>query len=210
MFSVEQSQKLLRFGFKFGKGGAHAARTMMLSELRRLLYVAGETAARSDFRSAVVDRNVLEKPTVKARKLTFEHLCDLYSLDAHVCLFRVVRRLWYSDQEAQPVLALLIALARDAMLRVSAPVILGAKPGDQIARERMEKLFGEWSENRLSAASMKAIAQRVNGTWTQAGYLTGRVKKIRAAATITPANVTFSLFLAYLEGRLAQRLFSSD
>ena len=74
----------------------------------------------------------------------------------------------------------------------------------------MEKLFGEWSENRLSAASMKAIAQRVNGTWTQAGYLTGRVKKIRAAATITPANVTFALFLAYLEGRLAQRLFSSD
>ena len=27
---------------------------------------------------------------------------------------------------------------------------------------------------------------------------------------ITPANVAFALFLAYLEGRLAQRLFSSD
>jgi hypothetical protein len=29
LFSVDEPQRLLRFGFKFGKGGAHAARTMM-------------------------------------------------------------------------------------------------------------------------------------------------------------------------------------
>jgi len=182
----------------------------MLQEIQRLLDVVGATALRPDYRSAVVDNNVLDKPTTKARKLTYEHLCDLYSLDPDVCLFHLFRQLWYSDEEARPVLALQIALARDALLRVSAPVILGAKSGDQVTRDRMEKLFGEWSEGRLSAASVKAIAQRVNGTWTQAGYLTGRVKKIRNAATITPANVTFALFLAHLEGLVAQRLFSSD
>lgn len=210
MFSVEQPESLLRFGFKFGRGGAHAARTMMLAELRRLVDVTGEAALCADYRMAVVDSNVLDKPTVKARKLTYEYLRDLYALDPDVCLFRVFRRLWNADPEAQPVLALLIALARDQLLRVSAPEILGAQPGSRVTREQMEALIGEWSEGRLSARSVEAIAQRVNGTWTQAGYLTGRVKKSRTPAMITPANVAFALFLAYLEGRLAQRLFSSD
>jgi hypothetical protein len=183
---------------------------MMLPELSRLLEVTGGEGTRADYRSAVVDANLLGKPTLKARKLTFEHLCDLYALDPDVCLFRVFRRLWNSDAEAQPVLALFVSLARDSLLRVSAPVILEAKPGSQVTREQMEVLFRDWSAGRFSASSLEAISQRVNGTWTQAGYLKGRVNKIRAAPTITPANVTFALFLAYLEGRLAQRLFSSD
>ncbi len=210
MFSVEQPERLLRFGFKFGRGGTHAARTMMLAELRRLFDVTGEAAECTDYRQAVIDSNALDKPTVKARKLTYEYLRDLYALDPDVCLFRVFRRLWYSEPEAQPVLALLIALARDNLLRVSTPLILDAKPGSRVTREQMEALVGEWSGDRLSATSVEAIAQRVNGTWTQAGHLAGRAKKIRTAATVTPADVTFALFLAYLEGRLAQRLFSSD
>ena len=80
MFSVEQPESLLRFGFKFGRGGAHAARTMMLAELRRLFDVTGEAALCADYRTAVVDSNVLDKPTVKARKLTYEYLRDLYAL----------------------------------------------------------------------------------------------------------------------------------
>ena len=108
MFLVEHPEELTRFGFKFGRGGAHAARTMMLPELRRLLEVAGDGATRADYRTAVVDHNALDKPTLKARKLSFEHLCDLYALDPDICLFRVFRRLWYADQQSQPVLALSI------------------------------------------------------------------------------------------------------
>jgi hypothetical protein len=74
----------------------------------------------------------------------------------------------------------------------------------------MAEHFKEWGNGRFSAASLEAMAQRVNGTWTQAGYLTGHVKKIRSRPVITPENVTFALFLGFLEGRLAQRLFSSD
>ena len=210
MFAVNDPERLVRFGFKFGKGGAHAARTMMLAEMERLLDVIPRDAVRADYRSAVVEANLLGKPTIKARKLTFEHLCDLYALDPDVCLFRVFRRLWYSDGEARPVLGLLISLARDNLLRPSVPVILAAKPGGQVTRGQMASLFDEHSGGRLSAASVEALAQRVNGTWTQAGYLAGKVKKVRAAPKITPADVSFALFLAYLEGRRAQRLFSSD
>ncbi|NBC49243.1 MAG: hypothetical protein GVY22_14955 [Gammaproteobacteria bacterium] len=45
-------------------------------------------------RAAVLDAKILDKPTLKARKLTSEHLCRLYALDPQICLFRVLRRLW--------------------------------------------------------------------------------------------------------------------
>jgi hypothetical protein len=210
VFSVEQPARLHRFGFTFGKGGAHAARTMMLSELRCLLDGVDAGAQRPDYRTAIVDSNVLDKATWKARQLTFDHLSDLYGLDPTVCLFRVFRQLWYLEDEGRPVLALLSALARDALLRLSAPLILAMKSHEQLTRERTEQLFADWSHGRLSPASLKAIAQRINGTWTQAGYLTGHVTKRRVAPAITPTAVTFALFLGFLEGRLAQRLFSSD
>jgi hypothetical protein len=210
MFSVEDPAGLARFGFKFGKGGVHAARTMMLAEVQRLFEVVPDAAQRADYRQAIVDDNLLDKPTVNARKLSFRHLCELYALDPGSCLFRIFRRLWSHQRDAQPVLALQLSLARDALLRISAPIIRDAPPGAQVTREQMEQRFTEWSQGGFSPTSIEAIAQRVNGSWTQAGYLSGHVKKIRARPLITPVNISFGLFLAYLEGRLAQRLFSSD
>jgi len=182
----------------------------MLPELRRLLDAAPARAGRGDYRSAVVDGNVLDKPTTRARKLTFEHLCDLYALDPNVCLYRVFRQLWAADPESRPVLALTLALARDMLLRVSAPVVLDARPGEQVTRGRMEDEYRALSKGRFSDTSIEAIAQRVNGTWTQAGYLSGKVTKIRSVPVVTSANLCFALFFAYLDGRLAQRLFTSD
>lgn len=199
-----------RFGFKFGKGGVHAARTMMLADLQRLLSLGSEATERADYRRAVVDENLLDKPTATARKLSFRHLQDLYGLDPGICLFRIFRRLWSHQQDAQPVLALQMALARDALLRLSAPVILEAKLGAQIAREQMEQRFSEGDQDRFTPASLKSVAQNINGSWTQAGYLGGRAKKVRTKPVITPVNVAFGLFLAHLGGRLAQRLFTSD
>ncbi|MBK5939651.1 hypothetical protein [Halochromatium roseum] len=210
MFSVEDPAGLARFGFKFGKGGVHAARTMMLAEVQRLFEVVPEAAQRADYRQEIVDDNLLDKPTANARKLSFRHLCDLYALDPDTCLFRIFRRLWSHQSDAQPVLALQLSLARDALLRISVPIIRDAPPGAQVTREQMEQRFAEWSQGGFSPTSIEAIAQRVNGSWTQAGYLSGHVKKLRARPLITPVNLTFGLFLAYLEGRRAQRLFSSD
>lgn len=210
MFSVKDPAALERFGFKFGKGGAHAARTMMLPELQDLLQSTPEGAKPADYRQAVVDENVLNKPTVNARKLSFQHLVSLYALDPSTCLFRVFRGLWSQQLDAQPVLALQMALTRDALLRRSTETILAAVTGAQVTRQQMEQLFTDWSQGGLSRASIEAIAQRVNGTWSQAGYLNGRAKKVRSQPLITPVNVTFALFISSLEGRIAQRLFSSD
>ena len=210
MFVPEHPDALLRFGFKFGKGGAHAARTMMLAELQHLLEAFPEDVQHADYRAAVVETNLLDKPTVSARKLTFRHLQNLYALSPSSCLFRIFRKLWGQDRDSQPVLALQMALTRDTLLRSSVPWVLAIPQEESFQREKLERMLSETDDGRFTPASLKSFAQNINGTWTQAGYLRGHVKKIRSQPVITPTNVTFALFLGYLDGRLARRLFTSD
>lgn len=209
-FVAENPATIVRLGFKLGKGGVHAARTMMLTELRRLLPAIPKDACRSHYRQAIVDENLLEKPTVNTRKLTFHHLCGLYALDPEICLFRIFRELWPRDGAAQPVLALQMALTRDALLRRSAALVVGTPQGQRFEREVLERLLSDQADERFSAASVKSFARNINGTWTQAGFLAGHAKKIRSQPVITPVNVSFSLFLGHLQGRVARRLFCSD
>lgn len=201
--------RLLGFGFRLGRSGAHQSRTMMLDDLQTLMDAAPENATKADYTALMVDANLLGKGTSKARRLTAKHLIELYGLDDKFCLFRVFRRFWQQDVQARPVLALTLALARDPILRLSRPMMLGKQPGEALSRREVEELLDQPDPSRFSAASLKSFAQNINGSWTQAGFLQGRVGKVRATPTITPTNLAYSLFLGHLEGLRAQRLFSS-
>lgn len=208
---TEQRQLLLtQLGFRFGINGPHAARTMMLDDLRLLMAHTPPQATRADYVSAVVDSNVLGKPTRKARELALRHMATLYALDPANPIFRALRRLWSLDEGAQPMLALAVALARDPLLRGTQAFILGLASGASVPREAVEDFLNKTYADRFSAASLKSFAQNVAGTWTAAGVLHGRVRKTRAVAKAHPESATLLLFLSYLEGRTGQRLFSSD
>ena len=91
---TEQKELLLsQLGFRFGINGPHAARTMMLDDLRLLLEHTSPQATRADYISAVVDANVLGKPTRKARELALRHMATLYALDPANPIVRALRRL---------------------------------------------------------------------------------------------------------------------
>ncbi len=182
----------------------------MLDDLRLLMSHTSPQAARSDYAAAVVDANVLGKPTRKARQLAFRHLAVLYALDASNPIFRVLRRLWPLNDDAQPLLALAVALARDPLLRASQAFVLAQSPGSVVGREAVESVIDAKDPNRFSPKSLKAFAQRIGGTWTAAGYLQGKARKMRALPKFHPESVTLLLFLGYLEGRTGQRLFSSE
>lgn len=201
---------MARLGFRTGRSGAHASRTMMLNELESLLGALPTCATREDYVADVVDANLLGKGTAKTRVLTAKHLVELYGLDENLCLFRVFHHLWLQDAQARPVLALTLALARDPLLRLSRPFMLSKRPGEQIERKEIETVLDQAKPGRFSAASLKSFAQNINGSWTQAGFLQGRMRKVRALPTVTPTNLTFALFLGHLEGLRAQRLFASD
>lgn len=199
-----------KFGFKSGRNGAHAARTMMLAEITELFHGRGIDATLAQYQEDIELFNVLHKPTEKARKLTWRHLVDLYSLDIRVPLFRVFRQLWESDAAARPLLACQMALARDPLLRLSQDKILALAPGLWLPREDMEQAFDEQFPDRYSPAMLKSLAQNINGTWTYAGYLKGRQKKYRTEPNVRPVNLVFALFLGYLQGATGNRLFSSQ
>lgn len=208
---TEHRQALLaQLGFRFGLNGPHAARTMMLDDLRLLLSHTAPDAERGDYTAAVIDANVLGKPTRKARELALRHLATLYGLDSTNPIFRAMRRLWPLNEAAQPLLALAVALARDPLLRDSQAFILPLAAGLPVPREAVEQYLDTTHPDRFSPASLKSFAQNVAGTWTAAGLLQGRVRKTRAVVRLQPETITLLLFLGYLEGRTGQRLFSSD
>lgn len=208
---IEKRETLLaRLGFRFGLNGPHAARTMMLDDLRLLFAHTSPGATRAEYALAVVEGNVLGKATRKARELALRHLTTLYALDPGNPIFRALRRLWPLDQAAQPLLALGVALARDPLLRGTQAFVLRQVVGTLVPREAMEAFLNHAHPDRFSPASLKSFAQNVAGSWTAAGFLQGRVRKTRALVQARPESITLLLLLGYLEGRTGQRLFSSD
>ncbi len=211
MATEQQRQMLLaELGFRFGLNGPHAARTMMLEDLRLLLAHTPPQATQAEYVAAIVDGNVLGKPTRKARKLALRHMATLYALDLANPIFRALRRFWALNEAAQPLLALVVALARDPLLRGTQPFLLRQAVGAAVPREAVEAYLDGAHPERFSPASLKSFAQNIAGSWTAAGFLHGRVRKSRAIAQPHPESVALLLFLGYLEGRTGHRLFSSD
>lgn len=205
-----QRSGLTALGFSDGINGPHAARTMMLEELRLLFAHTEAQASRTDYATAIVEDNVLGKPTRKARELTQRYLRALYSLDTANPIFRALRRLWPLCEAAQPIMALAVALARDPLLRCTQEFILGQPVGALVPREAIERLLAQAFPDRFSPASLKSFAQNVSGTWTAAGVLRGHRNKTRSLPPAHPESVALLLLLGYLSGRTGQRLFSSE
>ncbi|MFT6909610.1 MAG: hypothetical protein ACJAS1_006333 [Oleiphilaceae bacterium] len=202
-------QQLAALGFKFGRNGAHSARSMMIEELKELLFARDETATKQDYEDDIINFNILHKPTEKSRSLTFRHLVDLYGMSMDIPLFNVFRQWWELSEQAQPILALQLAVARDPILRNSASIILPLQLGEHLPREIVEQHLAHDDPDRFSPASLKSFAQNINGTWTQAGYLEGKAKKYRAQPKATYVNIAYALFLAHCHGLSGQRMFDS-
>ena len=202
-------EKLAKLGFKFGRNGAHSARSMMIAELKELLFARDESATKQDYEADIVNFNILHKPTEKSRKLTFRHLVDLYSLSIDIPLFSIFRKWWELSEESQPMLALQLAVARDPILRNSSKVILSLHEGEHLSRDQVEQHLAQDDPERFSPASLKSFAQNINGTWTQAGYLEGKAKKYRIQPKATYVNIAYALFLAHCHGLSGQRMFDS-
>lgn len=206
---TENHQSAEAFGIKQGDRGAHTSRTMMLAELDTLFVASSIAACREDLRRLVVEDNVLGKKTGSNRRIAFKRLSELYGLDPKIPLYRVLRALW-SDIRSFPLLALLSAVARDPLLRVTMPVILTATPGQVIGKTDFEVVLHDGAGSRLNEAMIAKVARYTGSTWTQSGHLSGHVKKVRARSVATPHTVAFALLLGRVEGRHGAALFESD
>lgn len=182
----------------------------MLDDLRLLFSHTHPDARREDYSRAIIEQNVLGKPTRKARELTLRHLATLYGLATENPIFRALRRLWSLNESAQPMLALAVSLARDPLLRATQDFILDHHVGEIVHREHVERFLEETYPHRFSPASLKSFAQNTSGSWTAGGVLNGHRNKFRAQPQAYPESLTLLLFLGYLSGRSGQRLFVSE
>lgn len=208
--SYTKGTNLHSYGFSGETGGAHTSRTIMVDELGRLISEIKDICApRNQYRSAIVENNVLGKRSAKTRMLTYRHLSDLYGLDPCLLVFRGLRFFWEREAGGQAMLALQCAYARDALLRSSAPHIFSTPEGATISREAMETHIGSIFPNRFSAATLKSTAQNLNSSWTKAGHLSGRAVKTRCKAKPMPGNAAYALYLGHLMGLRGMSLFTS-
>lgn len=181
----------------------------MLDELSHLLAAAPGEASREDYADAVMEDNCLGKRTAATRKLSLQRLSELYGLDARVVLFRVLRDLWSRHEASRPLLALLLALARDPLLRATARAVVGTPFGHEFARQSMKDALGDSVGGRLNAATLDKVVRNASSSWTQSGHLRGRGRKTRQHVEATPAATTYALLLGFALGRRGRLLFET-
>ena len=199
------------FGFTNGHGSTHTARTMMLNELKSLFeFVPSSALSRDDFIKAIEEKNCLGKRSYRTRLLTRRHLEELYALSPDTALFRALRYLWERDPDGRPLIASLCAHARDSILRETTPFVLKLNPGEAFSRPELEEYLERIYPGRFSKATLTSTVQNIASSWTQSGHLTGRSRKRRSRALVTPGSVAYALFLGYLSRARGEALFKTD
>jgi hypothetical protein len=206
----ELTQAALDFGGSNTISGASTSRTLMLSELSDLLAAVPAGAPNRDYRAAIVDDNVLLKPSSATRTVTYRYLRDRFALDPDVPLFRVLRLLWDRDQPGQPLLALLVAAFRDPVLRATLPVMIERQPDQTFPSREFARVINEAFPGRFGEKTLDVVGRWLTATYRQSGHLTVKRGPIRQRVTATPGSATLALLLATLQGSGGKALLESD
>ncbi|UQN08795.1 hypothetical protein [Deinococcus sp. QL22] len=191
-----------------GQLSVHTGRTLMLRDLVTVLDSGVAVAGSSGMRRAVVEGNVLGKPTVRTRMASWTYLNRLYGLSDTSAVMSAFLYLWQAVPEARPQLALLRTLERDFLLRLSAPWIMTQLVGQAVtapalATELM-RLNVTYSEKTLASISSNLLS-----SWTQAGWLAGLNPKRRVAVQWQPGAAAWLLYTAYGQGQRGAGLYDT-
>ena len=181
----------------------------MLDELSCLLDGLPPKAGRGGYADAILAQNCLGKRTAATRKLSLQRLRELYALDPQVILFRVLRCLWVRNAASRPLLALLLALARDPLLRATAAVVVPTPQGHEFARQSMKDALISATRDRLNEATLDKVVRNASSSWTQSGHFRGRGRKTRRLVQATPTATAFALLLGFAVGRRGRLLFET-
>lgn len=202
---------LTKFGFSFEKGSVHTKRTMMLKELEDIFaYAPDENTTAEQYFEAIYTENCTGKKSGFTRRYTAQYLKRIYILDPSFCIFRALRFLWDRDTAGRPQLAFLCAYTRDSILRKMTSYVLDLQEGSAPSKDDLHEHIARVFPDRFSPIMTASLGRNLLSTWTQAGYLQGRVKKLRRKSEVSPGAVAFALLMGFLNGERGELLFSSE
>jgi hypothetical protein len=200
---------LTTIGFYQGASGAHAGRALMLEDLEVLMNHAPEGASGAWFSNAILKENLLAKSSINNRDHANRRLRQMYALDSKVCLYRNFRSLFLADSASRPLLAALLAMARDALFRKSADVVLATPISAPLDSTSFRTALDAIAAGRMGDETLQHACRNVFNSWTQAGFLSAGPPRLRVKAPVGWAAVAFALFLGWLEGDRGQLLFGT-
>ena len=205
-----KSADLAAQGFDEGLRGVHTSRTMMLAELENVLERLPAGISPAAVRAAIVDGNILGKATRSGRKNSAVKLINLYSFEPEKPLFAGFRTLWMESSRSRPVLAILLAQCRDAVLRAGAQLILAAPIGAAVTKEQFYQSLLSGFASRYAETTLQSTTRNVAASWRQSGHLTGNDPILRAKAPADFHALAFAVFIGYLRGLRGQVILASD
>ena len=103
----------------------------------------------------------------------------------------------------------MLALARDPLLRVTAPAVLRMRPGEELARQQMTDALRHAVRSRLNESILDKVVRNAASSWTQSGHLIGRGRKVRQTVAPTAVTTAFALLLGYILGTRGAALFET-
>lgn len=175
----------------------HGARTIMFSELEKIMENALET---DEFINAMSE-NAFGKKSSDGIRQTKGFLKRLYHFNLQYMPFVALKYFWeISATHEKPLIALIFAVNHDDLLAESVQVLQSVKQGEKVKIELFEEVIEKYHPNQYSVNTRKSTAQNIASSWKQAGFIEGRVKNIRTQPEITYRVACFAFLLAYLNG----------
>lgn len=184
----------------------HGARTLMFSELEKVMAFSMETG---QYLGAMTD-NVFGKKSSDGIRQTKGFLKRLYDFDIKKPQFVAFRYFWkISDPNEKPLIAFVYAVNQDDLLAESIEVLQQVKPGEKATIELFEEVIENYHPNQYSANTRRSMAQNIASSWKQARFIEGRVKNIRTQPEVAYRVACFAFLLAYLNGDRGDYIWSS-
>lgn len=177
-----------------------ASHTISIPHLVELLREVPSDAPAEQYREAVVDSNILGRPTQSGRQRSFRHLRELYFLDPRRSEFAALRYFWDIDPASQPLLAGLLAFTRDEVLRASFDAVADLPVGSGATSADLTAAVAAQFGNEMSESTLGKTGRNTGACWTQTGHLAGRAKKVRAEVEARPVAIAYAAYLGHLAG----------
>ena len=177
-----------------------ASHTIGIPHLVELLREVPSDASADQYRQAVVEDNILGRPTSAGRQRSFRHLRELYFLDPGRVEFAALRSLWDIDPAAQPLLAGLLAFTRDEVLRASFAAVADVPVGSGVTSADLTAAVAAQFGNEMSESTLGKTGRNTGACWTQTGHLAGRAKKVRTEVEARPVAIAYAAYLGHLAG----------